>query len=451
MDHQRSASIAALKRLQREVFSELVTIKQRLEDLTPKKEVKDLVIPVEGSAVHAHARQLSSELRLRTDAQLSGVLSVGAMALLSQVVIKHEVTPSLRLLLAPLGGSLENISRRVSPFAGPGLTATSRRSHSAEGLLSRGTGAGATLAHGPASVSFGHFMTGAPPTLRSLGSAVQHLHHSVAQISLHLEGGACASLILSTSGMHPALAAAAPARPASSRPPATNSASTSGGGGSSAPQSPAPTPPQAVSRPLSSPSAASAAPSSAAPVLDPVPATAAAAAATGRSNSSGLWDAARPLCFRGLLLPDSGSSRSSDDASSESRRGKVAGSSLSVASAVKPPRVQAGLVATLPVSGHCVLSGWTSHRQDVPPAWGLQLTAYDQVQECSGRALVASIRRGHATAISSDRPPVAAPVVMEVSARIPLADGLSLTPGVLLQLLPRHSSVMPGVQMQWAY
>lgn len=62
-----------------------MTIKQRLEDLTPKKEVKDLVIPVEGSAVHAHARQLSSKLRLRTDAQLSGVLSVGAMALLSQV------------------------------------------------------------------------------------------------------------------------------------------------------------------------------------------------------------------------------------------------------------------------------------------------------------------------------------------------------------------------------
>lgn len=67
------------------MFSELVTIKQRLEDLTPKKEVKDLIIPVEGSAVQAHARQLSSQLRLRSDAQLSGALSVGALALLAQV------------------------------------------------------------------------------------------------------------------------------------------------------------------------------------------------------------------------------------------------------------------------------------------------------------------------------------------------------------------------------
>lgn len=40
------------------------------------------------------------------------------MSLNMQVILKHEVSPSLRLLLAPLGGSLENISRRVSPFAG---------------------------------------------------------------------------------------------------------------------------------------------------------------------------------------------------------------------------------------------------------------------------------------------------------------------------------------------
>lgn len=73
------------------MFSELVTIKQRLEDLTPKKEVKDLIIPVEGSAVQAHARQLSSQLRLRSDAQLSGALSVGAVALLSQVRLKPDL------------------------------------------------------------------------------------------------------------------------------------------------------------------------------------------------------------------------------------------------------------------------------------------------------------------------------------------------------------------------
>lgn len=184
--------------------------------------------------------------------------------------------------------------------------------------------------------------SGATSPLRSLGSAFQHLHHSVAQISLHLESGACASLILSTSSIHPVLAATAQARPVSSRPPAPNNTSTSCSS-SSAPQSPAPTPPQAVSRPLSSPSLASAA--AAAPAVAPVAAT--TAAAVGRSNSSGLWDAARPLCFRGLLLPDSGSRRSSEDASSELRRGKATGSSPSVAAAVKATRVQAGLVGML--------------------------------------------------------------------------------------------------------
>ena len=40
------------------------------------------------------------------------------LLLLLQLLLKKEVGPHLRLLLAAMGGSMEHIARRVNPFAG---------------------------------------------------------------------------------------------------------------------------------------------------------------------------------------------------------------------------------------------------------------------------------------------------------------------------------------------
>lgn len=79
---------------------------------------------------------------------------------LQQLVFKSEVGPHLRVMVAPLGGALQHIARRVNPWADVALTAEATRGHGLAPMWEAGTGAGATLFAGPLSVSAAHLVGG---------------------------------------------------------------------------------------------------------------------------------------------------------------------------------------------------------------------------------------------------------------------------------------------------
>ncbi|KAL6747325.1 hypothetical protein V8C86DRAFT_2912345 [Haematococcus lacustris] len=70
----RGGSVMALKRLLREVFADMVVMRQKLEDLTPKADADDLVIPHEGSGIAPAQRPLAPGVRHKAQVQLSGEL-----------------------------------------------------------------------------------------------------------------------------------------------------------------------------------------------------------------------------------------------------------------------------------------------------------------------------------------------------------------------------------------
>uniref|UniRef100_A0A7S3QZJ4 Bacterial surface antigen (D15) domain-containing protein n=1 Tax=Dunaliella tertiolecta TaxID=3047 RepID=A0A7S3QZJ4_DUNTE len=272
---QRSGEVLAIKRLLREVFADVVNIKQQLQDLMPRSEDADVVTPHAGALVRPSPKKFAVGLHYKAKTQLSGTLDFGCVlpwsdspatdarertgealaragllaggppqmtALLQSVwgehqqqsltarlssasgsagsllhastrhathpcpnhhssiisspglqldllVFRQEVKPGLKVMVSALGGSLANLSRRLNPSADFGCTRAMRQGHDIPMVMEGGSGGAALMSSGPLSLSTGHFVSG--------GAGTGLNHHSLAQLSVHSARRSTASLVLS--------------------------------------------------------------------------------------------------------------------------------------------------------------------------------------------------------------------------------------------------------------
>ncbi|GIL55752.1 hypothetical protein Vafri_11286, partial [Volvox africanus] len=121
-----------------------------------------------------------------------------------KLLLKAEAHPRLRLMLASQG-SLENIGKNVNPFAGQqrGLTTAMRRGHDLTLLSQGGSGAAVTAAAGDLSLAVGAF-SGDFPALATAGAGDEAMDSTAtttttAQLSLHRSRRLALSAIWSNS------------------------------------------------------------------------------------------------------------------------------------------------------------------------------------------------------------------------------------------------------------
>ncbi|GAX76317.1 hypothetical protein CEUSTIGMA_g3763.t1 [Chlamydomonas eustigma] len=114
---------------------------------------------------------------------------------LKRVLVRREEGP-IKILLAPLGGNLQGIARKINPSGEFGLTRAMRQGHELMMVKEGGVGAAGTWVSsggtGALSISAGHFFTGNPCMPHACGQ------HSVAQLSFHNAQWLTASLVLSS-------------------------------------------------------------------------------------------------------------------------------------------------------------------------------------------------------------------------------------------------------------
>lgn len=94
---QISEAVPILKRLLREVFADLITIKQKIEDLTPKDNEDFLFVPYEGSSTKPYPKAFADGLQYRSKAQLSGslehtVLLPIAPSVRDEATLRHDAS-----------------------------------------------------------------------------------------------------------------------------------------------------------------------------------------------------------------------------------------------------------------------------------------------------------------------------------------------------------------------
>lgn len=148
-------AVPILKRLLREVFADLVAIRQKIEDLTPKEEEEDtLFVPYEGAATKPYPKAFAEGLRYRSKAQLSGAfeccvhlpLEVGLTA--SRMECTSCTPPWLNAR-----GLAVHVHARVCVHAcgailGPSTTDRMGCMHGSDSAIARAGGTLACLLHG---------------------------------------------------------------------------------------------------------------------------------------------------------------------------------------------------------------------------------------------------------------------------------------------------------------
>lgn len=240
-----SSDIGALKRLTREVFGELVSVRDRLTKLEAGPESEDELVPEPRGDVSIRAgrwsRRKGRPAKARAKVELLGLLEGGvhvpwssaphgrtavtkdlsgvglrsgpttfltlqkvfreagqwlyARAALrgnssfsiTEAIYKAELLPQLRVMLALQGGSLDRLAPTLNPFSEfVGLTRLVRKGHAIDGVSEQGTGAAVCLLSSPFTISAGSFLQANSDGSAARVSSVQAGIISTEQGALHL-------------------------------------------------------------------------------------------------------------------------------------------------------------------------------------------------------------------------------------------------------------------------
>ncbi|KAK9815530.1 hypothetical protein WJX72_005223 [[Myrmecia] bisecta] len=417
--------IQALKRLQREVFADLLSIRTRLTALQPDEDgsgsgngytlVNGMLrrlprgpgrakVEISGETEAAAALLWSQEeagpaaqnlqgagiglgtaLRLKIQSKLRkgadlllaqccvSSLVNPEQAYLQKVLYKAQVSPQLRVLLAGLGGRGEDAAPTLNPQAGLGLT---RLMHSGCNLHQQcgGTGVGATYSMDDISLSAAHFLTSLDEPTASSSSLLQFSASPTPAFStaLVLVRHACRAPRL-----HP------------------------------------------QTQPTS-------------PVAN---------ASAGGSVSGDEHDKLRSgMAFCGLVGPAKGRQHGPTAAHLEAAQ--------SEGQCEEGVRHALGLTGAVNIADQFALAGWASMLkpgEEYPREWGLTFSPYP---DGSGNAWGLSVGR---CSCSNRIAMEAAPLVAEASLQMAMGDGLILTPGLVFVKRPEGSTATFAIKSQWQF